>query len=742
MRFPFYAQHDVNDCGPACVKMITKYYHKDVSLEFLRDEAKITMNGVSLLGISEAAEKIGFRTLMVQVDLERLVKDTPTPCILHWNQGHFVVLYKIVKINSLGLLSRKNRYRFVIGDPAHGIVKVELDTFLKAWCSSSDKKGITLALYPTPSFYEDTDHSAGSGSGSLKFLFRYIRPYRKYLFQLFLGLILGSFISLIVPFLTQTLVDKGVGFQDLNLVALILLAQIFLFLGETAIDLIRSWVLLHVNTRISISILSDFLVKLMRLPIRFFDVRTTGDINQRIQDHERVENFLTGATLNTFFSMINVIVFSVIIYIYSTVIFLLFFILSAASVIWIILFLRRRKNLDYKRFQSLKDSQDVLYEMIGGMKEIKLYNGEISRRWSWERLQVKLFKLNTSSLLLTQYQQAGFGFINQLKNIFITYISARETIEGNLTLGMMLSISYMIGQTNGPLLQLTGFLRAAQDAKLSIERLKEIHDKENEEVPSKVMLSNIADGEELAGDIRLENVSFTYGSSSSKVLSNLSLVIPRSKVTAIVGASGSGKTTLLKLILKFYEPDHGRLNIGETNLSNVSPAAWRKNCGTVMQDGYIFADTIARNIAIDGRPIDKEKMIKAVEVANINEFIMSRPLNFSTKLGQNGSGISAGQKQRLLIARAVYKDPAYILFDEATSALDADNEKIIMENLEHFFSGKTVIIIAHRLSTVKHADQIVVLDKGKIIEMGSHSELISLQGKYLHLIKNQLELGE
>lgn len=738
MAFPTYIQLDQMDCGPTCLRMIAKHYGKNYSLDKLRGLSHLTREGVSLSGISEAAEKIGFKTLAASLSFEQLDQEAPLPCIIYWNQEHFVVL------PPQNYSYRKGRNKILIADPSHGLVKVDKATFLKSWINKSSEQGIALMLEPTPLFYEqDEEHSRGRGLG---FLLQYIKPYRKFIVQLFLGMLLGSLLSLIFPFLTQSLVDYGVNHQNMGFIRLVLISQLVLFAGTMAVELIRSWIILHMNSRINISIISDFLIKLMKLPIRFFDTKMIGDITQRINDHTRIEQFLTTGTLNTLFSFVTLAIFSVVLGIYSMKILGIFLVGSILSIICIILFLKKRKELDYKRFQQQSDNQNSLYELITGMQEIKLNNCERPKRWEWERIQARLFKLNVGSLALEQYQQTGNLFFTQLKNILISYMAAREVVNGNMTLGMMLSVSYIIGQMNNPIEQMLGFIRSAQDAKISLERLAEIHNKNNEEHEfsgDESMSIQRNPNLERTGDIIVENMSFQYaGPASPYVLKDIDLIIPEGKVTAIVGTSGSGKTTLLKLLLKFYDPSGGRIIVGNSELSAFSPKWWRGQCGVVMQEGFIFSDTIARNIAVSDERINETKLLHAVKVSNIEEFVKSLPLGYTTKIGNTGNGISTGQKQRMLIARAVYKNPKYLFFDEATSALDANNEKVIMENLNRFFKGKTVVVIAHRLSTVKNADQIVLLENGKIAEIGDHQTLTKKRGKYFELVKNQLELGD
>lgn len=730
-RFPFYKQLDAKDCGPTCLRMVARHYGKSFPLDYLRAQSYITRNGVSLLGISEAAEDIGFRTLAVKVSFEQLDKDAPLPCILHWNQNHFVVLPPQD-------YNDKKGGKILVADPGHGLVRMTKETFMKSW-QGANMEGIALLLEPTQKFYEQEPGKDKNTTG-FRFLFQYLKPYNKFIVHLVVSVFLAGLLSLVFPFLTQSLVDYGINRQDTSFVLLILISQLMLFLGNMAIDMIRSWILLHMNTRININLIADFLIKMMRLPIRYFDSKLVGDIQQRIGDHSRIQAFLTGSTLSTLFSFVNIIVFSIVLAIYSVPILLVFLLFSAASIGWILIFLRKRKELDYERFQQMSDNQDVLYEIITGMQEIKLNNCETHRRWKWERIQAKLYKVSIAGLSLAQYQQVGSGFFTQFKNILISYMSAMAVIHGQMTLGMMLSVSYIIGQMNGPLGQLLGFVQEAQDAKISLDRLEEIHNRDEEMQLSE---SHLFPEHGIQNkDIKLNQVAFQYeGPQSSYVLQNINLDIPEGKVTAIVGTSGSGKTTLMKMLLGFYEPVKGNISIGGRDVKQLNPRHWRRQIGTVMQEGFIFSGTIAENIAISGEGVDYIRLQNAVRVANISDFIEGLPMGLQTKIGNTGTGISSGQKQRMQIARAVYKNPDYLFFDEATSALDANNERTIMENLETFFKGKTVVVVAHRLSTVKNADQIVVLEKGMIVESGTHQELVEKKGSYFELVKNQLELG-
>jgi ATP-binding cassette subfamily B protein len=715
------------DCGPTCLRMIAKHYGRSISLEKLRGLSETTREGSNLQHLSDSAESIGFRTLGIKVGFDKLKEDAPLPLIAHWNQNHFVVVYKIVKD------------KIWVADPAHGLIKLSVSEFLKGWigenADESTQEGIALLMEPTPKLNATEDDDLAPKKG-FPFLFQYLFRYKKFLIQLVIGLLAGSLLQLLFPFLTQSIVDIGIQNRDINFVYLILIAQLFLFAGRTGIELIRGWILLHLSSRINISLVSDFFIKLMKLPISYFDSKMTGDIMQRINDHKRIENLLTTTSLNVLFSLFNLVIFGIVLAWYNIGIFFVFLVGSLLYFLWVVLFLKKRKELDYKRFAQMSNEQSKVMELINGMQEIKLHNAERQKRWGWEYLQARLFKIETKNLALQQTQTIGSNVINEIKNMTITVLSAKLVIDGEITLGMMMAISYIIGQLNSPIQQLIGFVYTAQDAKIALERLSEIHNKDDEEAPETKKSSFIP----VDANIELNNVSFRYRGTANKVIEGLSLTIPSKKITAIVGASGSGKTTLMKMLLKFYETETGEMKIGHNNLNNISQKAWRHKCGVVMQEGYIFNDTIANNIAIGQTRIDQERLIHAVEVANIKDFIESLPLGYNTKIGLEGVGMSTGQKQRIQIARAVYKNPDIICFDEATSALDAKNERIIMENLNNFFKDRTAIVIAHRLSTVKNADQIVVLDQGRIIERGTHEELVKLKGSYFALVKNQLNL--
>jgi ATP-binding cassette, subfamily B, bacterial len=731
--FPLYKQLDAMDCGPTCLRMVAKHYGRTIPLEYLRNKSQYGKQGVSLLGIADAAESICLKSVGAKLTFKQLIEDAPLPAIIHWDQYHFVVL-----------TPQSSKNKLIIADPAKGLIKLNNEEFKKRWISTNENetgKGIALLLESTPQFKE-MDFSGEWENEKKKvtwsILFNYLKENKKYFFQILLGLVMASIIQVIFPYLTQSIVDTGINTQNLNFIEIVLAAQLMLLFSQTVVEFIRSRILLHISIRINISLLSGFWSKLLKLPMQFFDSRHPGDIIQRIGDHHRIESFLTGTALNTFFSMFTLVIFSFVLLSYNFTVFFIFLVGSILYLLWIQFFLRYRRKLDYQRFAIASRENNATMQLVYGMQEIKLNNAENTYRWAWEGLQAGLFKLNFKNLSLSQYQQIGAFFINQGKNIFITFIVAKLVIDGQLTLGMMLAIQYIIGQLNSPVEQLIGFTQQAQDAKISLERLNDIHALEDEEPIQKQFNHFLPEDH----SIQIKNLSFTYpGAGNEPVLKNINLIIPEGKVTAIVGMSGSGKSTFIKLLLRFYENYKGDIYLSSANFKTISPKYWRSVCGAVMQDNFIFNDNIRKNITVTDDKVDNEKLLHACKTSNILSFIESLPLGFYTKLGAEGNGISGGQKQRLSIARAVYKEPQFIFFDEATNSLDANNEKVILENLQEFFKHRTVIIAAHRLSTVKNADKIVVLDKGEIAEEGTHAELTLKKGKYYELVKNQLELG-
>ena len=724
-------QHDSMQCGIACLQMVCKYFGREYSLDSLSKLCFATTEGVSMLGINEAANTLGLHTISARVTTTMLGK-APLPSILHWDQNHFVVLYKV-----------KKGKKFYVADPGKGLVTYGLDEFKQHWISTKsngEDKGIAMFLETTPAFFtykmEDEEHI--KEKRSFRFLLGYVRKYRKYFGQIILGLVVGSLLQLVLPFLTQSIVDVGIKNQDIGFVWLILLGQLMLTISRTAIDFIRRWLLLHISLRINISLVSDFFIKLLKLPMSFFDTKLMGDLMQRMNDHTRVNNFLTQQTLNITFAVLTFVVFSVVLFFYNKLVFTIFLLGSILYGAWMTLFLKRRKVLDYELFEQQAINNNKTYEFITSMQEIKLQDCEQRRRWEWEDTQADLFGVQMKSLKLQQTQEAGSIFINEVKNIIITVVAATAVIHGQMTLGMMLAVQYIIGQLNSPVEQLMNFFYSLQDVKISLERINEIHqmDDENGKVGLQTSIEDKSEG------IDIKNIMFKYDPHAlRKTIDDVNIHIPQGKVTAIVGASGSGKTTLIRLMLGYYPVMEGKINVGNTDINKLNKKWWRRQCGVVMQDGVIFSESIARNIAVDDGDIDKERLLKAAEIACIKDYVMALPLKFNTKIGRDGVGLSQGQKQRILIARAVYKNPDYIFLDEATNSLDANNERSIVENLDKFYKGKTVVIVAHRLSTVKNADQIVVIDHGKVVEIGNHESLTAKRGAYYNLVKNQLELG-
>ncbi|MCM5527873.1 peptidase domain-containing ABC transporter [Parasegetibacter sp. NRK P23] len=728
MRFPFYKQANEMDCGATCLKMVAKFYGKEISIESLRNATQTTREGTSFLGLADAAEMNGIRTSGVKLSFNDLIEKAPLPAIIHWEQKHFVVV-----------IPASTRHKIYVADPAQGIIKYEKNEFTSKWIGhdNHNSDGLVLLLEPSHDFRLYGEEENTQKKIGWKFLSSHLIKHKRFFLQLFISLILISLFQVILPFLTQSIVDVGIATKDLSYVAMILFAQLFLLAGKATTEFIRGHILLFIGSRINISILSDFWIKLMNLPLSYFDTKKTGDILQRIHDHGRIQQFLTTGSLNIIFSIINLVLFSFVLLFYSSSVFAVFFIGTLAYFFWVRLFLSQRRKIDYKKFSLQSRENTSTIQLIQGMQEIRIYDSAKYRRWEWEKLQVSIFKLDFKSLSINQYQQAGAFFINQTKNIIILFLSARAVINGELTLGSMLAIEYIIGQLSGPVEQLISFVQQAQDTKLSLERLNEVHVLEPEENKGFKHFDV-----QTSKDICLRKFTFTYpGAGNTPVLSDIDLIIPEKKTTAIVGMSGSGKTTLLKILLKFYTDYSGEIKVANTDFNAVSPAQWRASCSCVLQDGFIFNDTIANNIAMQPIQMDEQKVMDACRIANILDFVESLPLGLKTKIGAEGVGLSQGQKQRILIARAIYKNPDFLFFDEATNALDAKNEKMIMENLQSFFQNRTVLVVAHRLSTVKNADYIVVLHQGRLVEYGTHTDLSLRKGYYYNLVKNQLELG-
>lgn len=739
--FPHYSQLDSIDCGPTCLRIITKYYGRNYTLKHLRDKFYITRDGVSMQGISGAAQRVGFKTQGLRLSYDKLLNGLQLPAILHWNRNHFIVLYKIKKVKKNVFRSKEFDHVFYISDPAHKKHVLDSQSFKDRWMITKDEGlglGTALILTPKTEFYQNFEYSNNQDlNNNLNYYLKYLLPYKSQIAQLIIAMLIGSIFALILPFMTQAIVDQGINHSNLRFITLVLIIQLVVSVTQTTVTFIQTWITLHINTRISITLISDFLSKLLKLPIAFFDSKSIGDILQRIDDHDRIQSFMTGSTLLTLFSFFNFFIFCFILGYYNLTILGIFLTGNSLYVTWVLIFMNYKRKLEYSRFTQASSGQSNLVEIISGIQEIKLNNYEKQQRWNWERVQVKLFKVSVKGLALEQIQQIGTVFLSHVTTLIITFISAKAVIEGHMTFGIMMAISYILGQLSGPIGQVLGFANSFQSAKISLERLNEIHNEENEEKAPGIALDSLTNEKAIC----IDNISFNYDVlSKDYILKDFSLTIPARKITAIVGASGSGKTTILKLLLGLYSPIKGDIKISGISLNNIDIHSLRENTGAVMQDSFIFSDTIANNIAL-GKTVNEKKLFFAAKTANVKDFIESLPLKYDTRIGSEGIGISQGQKQRLLIARAIYKDPTFLFFDEATNALDANNEKVIIENLNEFYKGKTVVIVAHRLSTVQNADLIVVLDKGRVIEQGTHKELIAQMGSYYTLIKNQLELG-
>ncbi len=725
-NFPIYQQLDSMDCGATCLRMVARHFGRNYSLDYLRELTYIGKQGVDLLSISEAAEKLGLQTLAVRVPLERLLRDLPLPCIAHWDEDHFVVVYKATPS------------AIYIADPARGKRKLTTEEFLEHWAEMDEDGtpvGVLLLLQTTPEFFVREDDVVDRTK--IRYLIPYFKRYRGLMVQLGLGLVLGILLQLLVPFLLKSIIDVGVDRVDAEYINMAIFALGILLFSQLTIELFRSYILLHVGARINISLVSDFLIQLTKMPLRFFETRLTGDLLQRISDNERVQRFLTSTSLMSVFSFFTFFAFAIILAIWSPAILSVFLTGTLLAVFWVALIGRLRKKSDTQQFDQLTENQGSLMELINGMREIKLHNAEKQKRWAWERIQAKLFTIGLETRQWEQLQRTGSAILNEGKNLLIIALAAHFVVDGQMTLGMMVAIMYIVGTQNAPINRMVEFLRSFQEARMSLERMNEIHLREEQEDPANKITLLPEDS-----DLVLDKVTFQYhGPGSKKVLRNISLRIPKGRTTAIVGTSGSGKTTLIKLLMNLYQPTEGVIRLGDISLANVDNRLWRSKCGGVLQDGYIFQDTIARNIALGDEIIDKQKLLKAVKAANIQSFVESLPLGYNTVVGREGQGLSEGQKQRLLIARLVYKAPDYIFLDEATIALDPYNELLIMENLDDIFTNATKVIVAHRMSTILEADNIIVLEDGELVEQGTHEELSYVQGAYYQLVRNQMELG-
>lgn len=725
-KFHVIRQRDLMQCGAACLAMICHYYGKSLSLEDTEKYCHVGKRGVSLLGISEGAQDLGFYTRAARFTVKQIC-EVHLPCILYWNQNHFVILYK----------TKKNK--FYIADPGNGLLTYDRETFENKWVSSVKngfEQGIALTLHPTQDFKKDAYTGKSIKKSPLKVITNYLFRYKKHLGLIVAGLFLGCILQLIMPFLTQYIVDFGIKNKDLNFIWLVLFGELAIVLGRTATDFIRRWLLMHISIRVNISLISDFFIKLLRLPMSFFEVKHMGDLMQRMADHSRIQTFLTEQVLGIIFTILSFLVFGVVLLIYNKLIFLIFMIGTVLYAGWIVLFLKKRKLLDIEMFEKRSENQNNTFEFITTLQETKLQDCCQRRRWVWEDIQAGLFDIQLRSLKLQQTQEAGSVFLNEIKNIIITVLSANAVINGSLSFGAMLAIQYIIGQLNSPVSQFISFIFSFQDVKLSLERINEIHEKPDEDSGSRFILEGASNE-----GIVLSDLDFKYNRhASAKTLDGITTLFPPQKVTAIVGASGSGKTTLVKLILGYYFHYDGSIRIEGKELRDINLKHWRRRCGVVMQDGVIFSESIARNIAVDDSDIDVNRLVEAAKMACIYDFVMSLPLKFETIIGRNGVGISQGQRQRILIARAIYRNPDYIFLDEATNSLDTSNERVIVENLKSFYKNKTVVIVAHRLSTVKDADHIIVVGNGRIVESGTHEYLLKLKGEYYSLVKNQLQL--
>lgn len=722
-RFPVEYQMDSQDCGPASLKIIAKHFGKFYSLQFMRDRCGITKEGVSLLDLSTGAESIGLRTLAIKCTIDDVVNSIPFPAIVFWKESHFIVVY------------HSDKKHVWVSDPAKGRIKYSHEEFKRGWYQKGENRGVLLAVEPTVGFKEseaERKQKKNSFSGILK----YFLPYGRNFGLIFIIMLIVTALQGMLPFISKAVIDVGIKTSDVKFIHMVLIGNISILLSVMIFNVLRDWILLHITARVNIALISDYLIKLMKLPVTFFENKLLGDILQRAQDHERIRSFIMNNSLALIFSTLTFVVFAVILLIYNAIIFYIFLAGSILYVCWVLLFLSIRKKLDWEYFELLSRNQSYWVETVSAIQDIKIYNYEKHRRWKWEEIQARLYHVNKRVLAVTNAQNLGAQFVESIKNMGIVFFCAMAVIKGDITFGVMISTQFIIGMLNGPLVQFINFVVGAQYAKISFLRINEIRGLEDEEELLSIGSTTILPEKKT---ITLENVHFQYTQNAPLVLRNIYLQIPENKITAIVGGSGSGKSTLLKLLVRLYKPSYGEIKMDTMNVNAINLRQWREMCGVVMQDGKMFSDTILNNIVLDDAHIDYDRLHEVCRIAQMEDEINAMPKGFETAIGETGRGLSGGQKQRLLIARALYRNPKFLFLDEATNALDSINERKIVEALNGAFQQRTVVVIAHRLSTIRNADQIVVLDKGHIVEIGNHETLMEKKGRYHALVSSQLQ---
>ena len=724
-RFPVEYQMDSQDCGPASLKIIAKHFGKFYSLQFMRDRCGITKEGVSLLDLSTGAESIGLRTLAIKCTTNDVVNSIPFPAILFWKNSHFVVVY------------HSDKKHIWVSDPAKGRIKYSHEEFKQGWYQKGEKRGVLLAVEPTAEF-KDSKAEREQKKNSFSSILKYFFPYKHNFGLIFIIMLVVTALQGMLPFISKAVIDVGIKTSDVKFIHMVLIGNISILLSIMIFNVLRDWILLHITARVNIALISDYLIKLMKLPVTFFENKLMGDILQRAQDHERIRSFIMNNSLALIFSTFTFVIFAIILLIYNAVIFYIFLAGSILYVCWVLLFLSIRKKLDWEYFELLSRNQSYWVETVSAIQDIKVYNYEKYRRWKWEEIQARLYHVNKRVLAITNAQNLGAQFIESIKNMGIVFFCAMAVIKGDITFGVMISTQFIIGMLNGPLVQFINFVVGAQYAKISFLRINEIRQLEDEEELLSIGNTSILPEKKT---ISLENVHFQYTQNSPLVLRNIYLQIPEDKITAIVGGSGSGKSTLLKLLVRLYKPSYGEIKMDTMNVNAINLRQWRNLCGVVMQDGKMFSDTILNNIVLDADRIDYDWLREVCRIAQIEDEINAMPKGFETIVGETGRGLSGGQKQRLLIARALYKNPKFLFLDEATNALDSINERKIVDALNNAFQQRTVVVIAHRLSTIRNADQIVVLDKGFIVEAGNHKTLMEKKGHYFELVSSQMQIS-